>query len=152
MRQSPLTRRSSLKANPDRVREFNARARANNSHKRAPLRRSRKLRAVEPGEAAWKARQWGVCPLCGAEGVLLRHHVLTEQRVRLAGGDPWDLRNAMLVGAPGVCDCHGAHHRGGGGRIAFSKVPVAAVEFAAETIGAGPATIYFTRRYHDLED
>ena len=64
--------------------------------KRTPLRgRPRVDHSSEAGYREWKAAMTGECAACGKRGLLLRHHVVTEQTVRREGGDPYDLRNAM---------------------------------------------------------
>lgn len=98
----------------------------------------------EPGYEQWKTPSFGRCAVCGDRGMLERHHVVTERHVREAGGDPWDLRNALGLGV--WCRCHRDHH-GGARRLPASKIPMAAIEFAIELLGAGRADAYIDRYY-----
>lgn len=82
--------------------------------------------------------------MCGQPGLLLRHHVVTEAHVRLAGGDPWDLRNALAVGAH--CRCHSRHHQAAA-RIARATLPSQAVQFAVDLLGEAGAELYLSRFY-----
>lgn len=100
-------------------------------------------RSNEPGRREWKASSWGDCAVCGQPGRLERHHVVLEQHVRKAGGDPWDLRNAMALGM--WCRCHREHHQAAQ-RISLRRVPDDAIDFAAELFGAG-AGAYLSRFY-----
>jgi 5-methylcytosine-specific restriction endonuclease McrA len=111
---------------------------------RSPLRTRRKPRPVEPGREAWKAPHAGYCECCGINVPHLeRHHVVTERHVRQAGGDPWDLRNSILL-AP---RCHANHHS----RmrpIPLPLVPDAAIAFACELYGSDEAGMgYLLKRY-----
>lgn len=127
--------------------------------KRSPLRRSSGLRtrprppAREEGQAEWKTPRWGFCAVCGAEGLIVRHHILTERRVRDAGRPDlaYDQRNALDVGAQGTCVCHGAHHAaikdGRPFRIPLPLISLAAMEFASEVLGEDGALMYFVRFY-----
>jgi hypothetical protein len=124
--------------------------------KRTPLKRTPMKRKAPPripseklARAAWKASHNGPCGVCGRRQPLLRHHVIYEQHVRKAGGDPWNLRNALDVGL--LCDCHRKHHASGPGRvpIPLGKIPTAAVEFAADLFGKARARLYFDRYYRD---
>jgi hypothetical protein len=75
------------------------------------------------------------------------HHILLEQIVlREAPERQYDLANRMLLGER--C-CHAGHHGPGvkDTRLDFACVPSAAVLFAVEVIGEGPAEAYFQRRY-----
>jgi hypothetical protein len=102
-------------------------------------------RRSEPGRAAWKSPVWGSCQACGRHGLLLRHHVLTESKVRQAGGSPYDLRNAIQLGYY-ACRCHRDHHHAVR-RIPRSCVPDVAVEFAVELLGRDGAQSFFERHY-----
>jgi hypothetical protein len=76
----------------------------------------------------------------------MRHHVALEQHVRREGGDPWDQRNAMLLGV--FCRCHGDHHAPNGQRkLPLRKVPPAAVRFAVDLMGQDRAVEYLSRHY-----
>lgn len=119
--------------------------------RKTPLRavspkRARHLRLVkdEPGRDQWKQPASGVC-WCGCEMFcerLHRHHVLTEAKVRQAGGDPWSPRNQFLI-AP---ECH-EHHHNASRKIRIEVLPRTAIAFAFEVLGDGPAEDYFDRRY-----
>lgn len=115
-------------------------------HSRARLlaRARREARSREPGFAEWHEPRRGKCRVCGRRGRLLRHHVVYEQHVRNMGGDPWDLRNAMDVGAH--CDCHELHH-GGSARISAERLPEDAVRFAVRLMGRDRARAYIGRYY-----
>lgn len=124
-------------------------------------KRARKVvRALEPGEAEWKRKRWGVCSLCQVYGRVVFHHIVDEGAIRAAttkeqqaAGIAWDPRNALRVGAPlafgGNCQCHASHHLPGvrDSRIPFAKVSAVAREFAREILGEGPATEFFKRHY-----
>lgn len=119
--------------------------------RRSPLRdRTAERQAVklnEPGRAEWKRAHWGPCAACGGVGPLVRHHVVYEQHVRAI--DPsraWDLDNALSLGQ--FCRCHARQHAGSH-RLAASILPAAAVEFAVEMLGDGPAALYVARYYAD---
>lgn len=70
------------------------------------------------------------------------HHVVYQQRVRSAGGDPGDLRNLILVGD----DEHERHHNRSR-PFPLTRLPDSAFEFAAELLGRGSAYNYLRRRY-----
>jgi hypothetical protein len=99
----------------------------------------------EPGWREWKTPTAGRCGVCGKWGLLLRHHVILEQHVRVHGGDPWDLRNALGLGYY-ACSCHRDHHHAVR-RIPASKLTPASIEFAIELLGAAAADQYFDRYY-----
>lgn len=114
--------------------------------KRTPLRSRPALKRYdEPGYRAWKAPVTGCCEACGARGLLLRHHVVTEAHVRAAAGNPWDLRNAMALGYY-ACACHRQHHHAVR-RLSLSVVPAAAIAFASELLGDQAAGEYLRRYY-----
>lgn len=115
--------------------------------KRTPLRsKPRTDHSSEPGYDTFKRWVWGECAGCGKRMLCLRHHVLTERLVRREGGDPWDLRNSVLIGAGYDCACHKAHHHATR-RLPRSKVPAEAVEFAIELLGEARAADYLARHY-----
>jgi len=101
----------------------------------------------EPGRAEWKTPPPnGPCEACGRRGPRLRHHVVREQDVRREGGDPWDQRNAMLVGR--WCPCHERHHwPSGNGKLPLARVPEEAVAFAVRLLGEDRARTYLARHY-----
>lgn len=121
--------------------------------RRAPLRARPRARALEPGEAEWKAERYGFCAVCGLWGRLVLHHVLRERLVRRAGGDPWDQRNAVQIGAPlawgGSCHCHDGHHHPGVNdtRIPLPLIPDEAIAFTVDLLGEHGAADYFARAY-----
>ena len=98
-----------------------------------------------PDMTAWFDHpQSGRCEACGQPGRLIAHHVVLAQK--LTPEQRGDTRNRMLLGR--YCDCHEMHHsHGTDRRIAYFKVSDAAVQFAVEVLGAGPAAFYFYRRY-----
>lgn len=113
--------------------------------KRTPLlSRRRPERPLEPGYKAWHTPVFGRCEACGKPGLLLRHHVVLEQHVRAAGGDPYDLRNAMALGYYS-CACH-RHHHHAVRRLSIRAVPDEAVAFCSELLG--PAAGAYLSRYY----
>jgi hypothetical protein len=98
----------------------------------------------EPGFYAWKAPSFGCCAVCGVDGLLIRHHCVTENRVRREGGNPYDLRNALGLGA--WCPCHRQHHSSAA-KLPLSSVPPAAIAFAVELLGQDAAEAYMHRYY-----
>lgn len=101
---------------------------------------------AEPGYRQWHAPVYGPCAVCGLRGRLVRHHVITEQLVRREGGAPWELANCILLGYGDRCGCHRLHHRALA-KLPLSLVPAAAIAFAVELLGAGPAEAYLHRYY-----
>lgn len=96
----------------------------------------------------------GPCALCGKRGRLIGHHIVTRREVERRGGDVWDVRNCMWLGAPyaqgGRCHCHANHH------AAHRRIPLAlvsddAVDFAVALLGYDRAVLYFAR-YYDAGD
>ena len=111
-------------------------------------KRARHLRVVrdEPGREEFKRIWMGVCSVCGAPGLVRRHHVCYEQAVRRANGNPWDLRNAMTVGLHETCACHSRQHTAVK-RIPLAAVPTEAIEFAVELLGQFNAAVYLASHY-----
>lgn len=83
--------------------------------------------------------------MCGQTGLLLRHHVVTEAHVRVAGGDPYDLRNGMLLGYF-ACSCHRDHHHAIR-RLPASKLTSENLAFMVALLGEDRAADYLTRFY-----
>lgn len=114
--------------------------------KRSPIRRKRK----QPGELermeAFKAvgDVQGGCMACGdlLDGGWHAHHVVTQQHIRQADGDVWDVRNAMRLCGP----CHDAHHNRTR-PIPVSCVPDGALDFAIELLGQNGTDAYLARYY-----
>jgi hypothetical protein len=75
---------------------------------------------------------------CGKRATQL-HHAVYQQH--LQRGDPRDPRNLV----PLYHRCHMAHH--GIEPLPLSVLPSSVFEFARETLGAGAAFNYLTRRY-----
>jgi hypothetical protein len=100
--------------------------------------------AEEAGRSVWKMERTGTCAICGRRGRVLRHHIVYEQHVRREGGDPWDLANALDVGAR--CLCHAKHHSGAE-RISLQLIPEVAMAFAVDLMGEDRAVDYFRRYY-----
>lgn len=113
--------------------------------KRTPLVAKPHVNGSGPGRSEWKAPVYGYCAACGKHGLLLRHHVILEQHVRTAGGDPWDLRNSMTLGYY-ACACHRDHHHAVR-RLPLAKVPDVAIAFAVELLGEERAADYLARFY-----
>ena len=103
-----------------------------------------------PGARAWHDHPtWGLCQGCGKRARLQAHHVLVESYVEHAAPERvFDLANRILLG---VLCCHPDHHHPGcrDTRLEYEQVPKAAVAFAIEVIGAGPAIEFFRRRYRN---
>lgn len=102
----------------------------------------------EPGYWAFKARTNGECPICGQKGQLLRHHVIREQDVRAAKGDPWALANSIWIGVYCRERCHRRHHSHFR-QIPLALVPPEAREFVIEVLGEPAADEYLRRYYAD---
>lgn len=119
----------------------------------SPLRSRPKSRVKGQAEAEWTTPRYGKCAVCGAKGLILRHHILTKQRIKQAYRDDllWDQRNALDVGAPETCSCHGSHHAalrdGQPFRIPLRLVSVAATEMAVEVLGEDATLEYFLKFY-----
>jgi hypothetical protein len=112
--------------------------------RRTPLRAAPAVdRSREPGYREWHTPAWGRCQACGAPGLLVRHHVILAQHLRALGADPWDMRNALQLGA--YCDCHRRHHDAAR-RLSVRCVPDAAIVLVSECYGAG-AGAYLSRYY-----
>lgn len=112
-----------------------------------PSARSRakaRARRAEPGRLQWKTQVHGICAVCKKRQLCVRHHVVYEQHVRREGGNPWDMANAMLLGA--WCTCHADHHSGKA-RIATSLIPETALDFAIGLLGTDRAALYIARYY-----
>lgn len=114
-----------------------------------PVPKPRPVRSV--AEQLWKEPHKGICVNCGKSGWMIRHHVVKQQHVHAEGGDEWDLRNAMDLGA--TCVCHEMHHKSSVSdmRILLTKIPDEAVEFAFELLGRG-AHFYLRRHYRDKDE
>ena len=115
------------------------------SSARRAAERLRKRRS-EPGYREWHAPLRGECAVCGTEGKLTRHHVVRESDVREAGGDPWDLDNAIPLGHHFLCRCH-RHHHDRFELIPPEKIPRAAIAFAVFLLGWNRAADYLILRY-----
>jgi hypothetical protein len=100
----------------------------------------------EPGYREWKTPSYGPCMVCGKWGLLFRHHVILEQHLRAMGAPAYNLRNAMQIGAGYVCVCH-RQQTSATKRIAASKIPAAALEYAEELLGEEGAGEYMARYY-----
>ena len=139
MKRSPLKRTSSLKRTAPLARK---------ALRKVPLATSiqERLAAAEVARAKekWKTVRRGPCAVCGRRQLIIRHHVVLEQHIRAAGGDPWDLRNSMDIGE--FCRCHANHHSAVE-RIAFAKIPDEAVAFAIDLYGEAKADWYLERYY-----
>lgn len=114
--------------------------------RRSPLRARPPVdRSDEAGYRAWHTPVWGPCAVCEKRGLLLRHHVILEQHVRIEGGDPWALANSLALGYF-ACSCHRRHHSACA-RLPISCVPAAAIAFAVQLLGAERAEDYLKRYY-----
>lgn len=115
--------------------------------KRTSLLRKRPAKTIEPGAYEYKKVELGRCQVCGAPGLVRRHHIVYEQHVRRAGGDPYSLANSMWIGIEGhTCQCHPRHHSGMA-RIPLDLIPDTAMAFAVDLLGEDRAADYLCRRY-----
>jgi len=101
---------------------------------------------AEEGYAQWKASTFGECAACGQRDRLVRHHVVTESRVRAAGGNPYDLANSLSLGAGFRCSCHRDHHSACA-RLPISCLSDDALAFAVDLLGEHQAAEYLRRYY-----
>ena len=101
-------------------------------------------RRAEPGYREWHQPMYGLCSCCGERGSLERHHVVREQDVRREHGQPWDLRNSVMLGR--WCPCHRDHHTGAH-RLPASLLTVPNLEFMVELLGEHGAADYVVRHY-----
>lgn len=118
--------------------------------RRGNLKRKRPSVRDLDGERRWYHDAPCVCenPDCaGGHRTLSAHHCVYEQEVRRAGGDRWDKRNRLML----CVGCHMSHHQRTR-PIALSVLPDSVIEFAAETLGTGPAYEYLTRRYAGADE
>lgn len=153
-------KRSRLKADPDKVREFVQRGRQASQLKRSELARSsrKRPRATRSGigvpvgtsdrctPSQWYAAKAAWCATCKSTGLLQQHHVVYEQHVVRAGGDVWDPRNSLTL----CVNCHQAHH----GRylvVGTLLLRDETIAFAADTLGDGAAYEYLRRIYRDAD-
>lgn len=85
------------------------------------------------------------CQICGSRQNLVQHHVIFNQELRRAGGDPYDPRNALTL-CHGIGDgCHPKFHQ------RTAPIPLTALSdenlaFAFELMGVR-AVNYLTRHY-----
>lgn len=91
---------------------------------------------------AWYAALEEACGQCGAGGKLHMHHVVYEQHVRRAKGDPYDVRNGLTL----CTRCHFRHHHAIDAKISVDILRPANLEFAHELLGDA-TSLYFTRYY-----
>jgi hypothetical protein len=100
--------------------------------------------STEAGYREWHAPIFGCCSACGERGPLERHHVVTERHVRLAGGDPYDLRNSLELGR--YCLCH-RDHTSAARRLKVSVLTSEHLAFMVELLGEDRACAYVVRMY-----
>lgn len=109
-----------------------------------------RVRAIRSGQRRWRSAAGTRCvhPACdGCCGSLELHHGVYKQHVRAAGGDVFDPRNALTLGA----ECHSLHHA----RVhvfPLAALPDAVYEFAVELFGAQKAYEYLKRRYSGRDE
>ena len=94
----------------------------------------------------WAAAKRDACERCGARDRLQQHHVVYEQHIRRAGGDPWDPRDSMTL----CVSCHTSHHKALRLTLPLALVPDAAIAFAGDLMG--PAAYDYLRRRYGGED
>lgn len=164
-------KRSSLRADPEKVREFQQRARENaklsreKGLKRAQRPQNRRVTPREGSvhgkrrpvlqdghtEAQWYASKGRRCCRCGARSRLVLHHVIWEQHVRAARGDVFDPRNGLTL----CHDCHVDYHAGPASST-HKPIPLRCLrndtfDFMYELLGAA-AYDYLQRRWYSGED
>jgi hypothetical protein len=106
--------------------------------------------ATKPGKRRFVGQRATACqnPACPqtGNGKLEQHHVVYEQHVTNAGGNPGDPRDGITLCTP----CHTRHHR----RVAPLELSALSDDhyaFAVELFGA-PAAYEYLRRYYVGED
>ena len=118
--------------------------------RRTPLRSRPKARKRTPAEIAWKTPRWGRCEACGLidDEPLHGHHIVSRQMVARAGGDEWNPANRLdLCGT-----CHFNHEFDLANRkIPLGRIPVEAVDFAADLLGEDLAMVYLLKHYQEAE-
>lgn len=75
------------------------------------------------------------------------HHVVYEQHVKLAKGDPYDGRNGLTL----CTRCHFRHHHAIDAKISTNVLRAENLEFAREILGDATA-LYFARYYAASDD
>lgn len=113
------------------------------------LRRRNKLGAKNPmyrnasgRQERWREAREEACRCCGSRTRLTLHHVVYEQHVRRAGGDPFDPDDSLTV----CFSCHMAHHHGVDRRIRVSQLRPENLAFARALFGEY-ADDYIARYY-----
>lgn len=113
---------------------------------KARAKRATKNPAYKHGETAAKkvfqSTREKACRKCGGGGNMHVHHVVYEQHVRRAGGDPWAVDNGLTL----CFSCHMAHHHSMDGRLPSSIFRPENVAFMKTLLGDG-ATDYVARYY-----
>jgi ribosomal protein S14 len=87
------------------------------------------------------------CQHCRRRRGVHRHHVVSEQHVRRAGGDPWDPANRMLL----CLICHAAH-TAAVWRLRVARIPDAALAFAVDLFGDERRAADYFQRYYSTQE
>lgn len=115
--------------------------------KRSPLKRKTPLRArpkpreLNPARDAWMATPMRHCAACGETRNLERHHVIYEQHVVAAKGDPWDIANQLVLCRGCHSEAHSKHN------LPLAVLPSSAFDFGVQLLGEGATFEYLRRRY-----
>lgn len=98
----------------------------------------------EADKIRWRSQAADACAVCGSSDRLQLHHVVYEQNVRRAGGNPWDPRDSLTT----CIRCHCGHHHGSG--ITLMLLRDENFDFAFELLGA--AAYDYLRRHYTGDD
>lgn len=114
--------------------------------RKSPLRRTRPAKDDSAARKAWVEPQKGYCQ-CGCDPPsfsmwLQRHHIVELQRCKREGAPLYDLENSILLHPH-----HHERHTSASRRIPLEAIPEAAVRFAMNWLGEGPAANYFEIYY-----
>lgn len=90
------------------------------------------------------ARDQRVCALTGQAGAFHAHHAVRASDVRRAGGDPWDIRNALRLSIRVHFNHHGIY------KLPIGVLTDENIEFAYEVMG--PAAYDWLSRYYTGTD
>lgn len=108
--------------------------------------RNPNFKGDEAEKIRWRSQAGTACVVCGGDDRLQLHHVVYEQHVRRAGGNPWDPRDSLTT----CTHCHTGHHHGVRSRISLALLRDENYAFAAELLG--PAAFDYLRRHYQGDD
>ena len=141
-----LKRSKPLKADPQKVREWQQRSRKQTKRKLSLKPRERTPEGYEGayGVVVWRENLGSACQCCGKPSRrLVGHHVTYRQQIRQTpNGLMWDIRNRMVLDQ----ECHEKHHNRSR-VIPLATLPDSAYEYAADLLGPEKAFEYLRRRY-----